>query len=1076
MKKIYIWSMVLLSAIAEGYGGEALKTWNYQNLNDIRFYAASNNKARMFRAPEVKTDDGRDTLAVALQELHPDAKSWDVQLNFIDSRGFEAGQRYELAFFCKASVPGTMKIAVAQAEKPWHVLPGSTRDVAVSTEWQEVKLSFTAAQAWAPLMAAPRLMLAGYGSGATLYFGPVELRKSSKPLPFGLSADWHLFPRCPEPRNYADMPTGAASQMVQLKNNRLDLASLIPGFKEKDGALLFNSFNSPEAGTMMVGVSADWWLELYINGDRVYGNIPVGNLSHSFVPDDHVIAVPVKKGENLLAAKVMAGSKGWQFVCGTPNRGPDALAHYTVKPDPNWKPVLITKSNLVPQPGTALDLTALVASGKPCGARGRVVINSAGRLSMAENPDVPARFRGMNSWSCSWALRQATQEEIKAWAESIARRGYNMIRLQGVDLCLLGGVDQKRKWPQKTVDDVPYFDPAAIDKFDYLVSCLKANGVYFCMDLMSVANGYSRVNPPAADSFKIQLFFNPVHRAHWESAARHLLTRVNPYTGTCLKDEPTLAGLEPYNEQDLLIDRAAHMKQFTPRFREYLKKIYRSDEALRLAWKQPGLTFGTVPDIDEDILRKGDVGSHDAGNFLIETMAAMTDWYSGRIRGMGYSGLIMQWDMIMRTMEMPVRAKMPVIAQHTYFAHPSSVPTRNLVKKSSNSVFTGGDGVDSVIGQDSSLNSSYFRAAAAIRFLDRPFMVTEYSHSFPNRYRHERGLYFGSYAALQGWDSLHPHGDVVALWPAAWYGNNLPPLSSFEAMHDPVSYASEVVSALAWFRGDVKEASHTVGIRLSAQAMFPKNFLSAIGDDYAKLAMLTRIGIVYPEIKTNFPVASPRLNLELVPDEFSTLSVNQWYVSSSSKDGKVFPRLLDALRKRQILPESNKTDYSARVYQSETGEIVLNGRAETMTVITPRLEGAIIKKDIPVKLAQLEITSCSKPASVVLASLDRNQPLGQAKRLLLVFSTNALNSGMTFENPSMNLVAEVGAPPILMETARLTLKLKSAQKAAPAVYALNMDGTRAATIPVSFKDGILSLALDTSALKYATPFFEMVFP
>ena len=77
------------------------------------------------------------------------------------------------------------------------------------------------------------------------------------------------------------------------------------------------------------------------------------------------------------------------------------------------------------------------------------------------------------------------------------------------------------------------------------------------------------------------------------------------------------------------------------------------------------------------------------------------------------------------------------------------------------------------MGQGSSLSSSYFRSAAAVRFLDRPYMITEYSQSFPNQYRHERGLYFGSYAALQGWDNLTPHEDMVR--PMFWE-----PIGSFE--------------------------------------------------------------------------------------------------------------------------------------------------------------------------------------------------------------------------------------------------------------------------------------------------------
>ena len=494
---------------------------------------------------------------------------------------------------------------------------------------------------------------------------------------------------------------------------------------------------------------------------------------------------------------------------------------------------------------------------------------------------------------------------------------------------------------------------------------------------------------------------------------------------------------------------------------------------MRQAWGRPDASFASVPDIDEALLRQSDARAADAGHFLIKTMADMTDWYQCLIRKAGYPGLLTQWDMIMRTMEIPARAKMPVIAQHSYFSHPMNVPTKNLVKKSKDwtAAVSCGPESDATTWQASSLNSSYFRAAAAARFLDRPFMITEHSQSCFNRYRHERGLYFGSYAALQGWDSLAAHGVL----PVAANAGGHDPIASFENPHDPVSRAAEVVAALAWLRGDVKEAPHSVQLNLSDKTLFPKNFLAAIGDDYAKLAMLTKIGVAYPEVTPLALIGAARADIELAPTEFVPLHVSHWYATVAT-GGNAFPALLQRLKDGHILTDANQTDHDQRLYQSETGEITLNGKDETMTVVAPRLEGAIIKKNNPVKLGSVEIASCSKPASVVVASLDPGKAIPDAKHLLLVFSTNALNEGMTFENSSMLRMVEVGRLPVLMETAQLSLKLKSAQTAAPAVYALNLDGTRAEEVPCEFKDGAFSLALDTNNLKFATPFFEISFP
>ena len=49
------------------------------------------------------------------------------------------------------------------------------------------------------------------------------------------------------------------------------------------------------------------------------------------------------------------------------------------------------------------------------------------------------------------------------------------------------------------------------------------------------------------------------------------------------------------------------------------------------------------------------------------------------------------------------------------------------------------------------------------------------------------------------------------------------------------------------------------------------------------------------------------------------------------------------------------------------------------------------------------------------------------------------------------------------------------QKKAPKLYALNPNGSREKELPVTFKDGTLSIDLDTSKLEYGTPFFELVY-
>ena len=60
------------------------------------------------------------------------------------------------------------------------------------------------------------------------------------------------------------------------------------------------------------------WLEEGATEQQIYENLARGNPSKAFTPDDIVLDIPVEKGRNVLAVRVLAGSAGWRFVCGQP--------------------------------------------------------------------------------------------------------------------------------------------------------------------------------------------------------------------------------------------------------------------------------------------------------------------------------------------------------------------------------------------------------------------------------------------------------------------------------------------------------------------------------------------------------------------------------------------------------------------------------------------------------------------------------------------------------------------------------------------------------------------------------------
>ena len=99
-----------------------------------------------------------------------------------------------------------------------------------------------------------------------------------------------------------------------------------------------------------------------------------------------------------------------------------------------------------------------------------------------------------------------------------------------------------------------------------------------------------------------------------------------------------------------------------------------------------------------------------------------------------------------------------------------------------------------------------------------------------------------------------------------------------------------------------------------------------------------------------------------------------------------------------------------------------------------------------------------------MVSVDGDRPLRQAKRLVAVYATNALNSGMEFDEKERVTLRKIGQGPTLVETGRFRLRLRHDRADRFKCFALGIDGTRRAELPVTAKDGELMLDIDTARL------------
>jgi hypothetical protein len=729
-----------------------------------------------------------------------------------------------------------------------------------------------------------------------------------------------------------------------------------------------------------------------------------------------------------------------------------------------WAP--LDTGGLYVKAGTALDFTPF-ADPAPAGTSGRVVVNETGELAFASQPDKPVRFLSV-ALVPSYAMRFWTDEDMQEYADAVVRQGYNMVRFHIFDEFLCGsemGPQLKaRAVARYTLPETPEairFVPQALDRFYSLLAALKKRGVYWNIDLMTSYIGYSNRQRPYVQHMKgfntkVQMFTNPNFRANWKAAVGVLLNGVNPYTGLALKDDPAFALASCLNEQDILLRERDYGTELDPAWHEFLTKKYGTYENLYAAWegkcgesKLPEAgTIDQVPPINKVALTDTPAG-RDMAWCCGDMESEMSRFYLETLRELGFPGLASNWNMRVHIGTTRARALFPVVTINTYHAHPLYGRTTDVDQSSA---LAGG--------------GTSFKHIAMTRLLDRPFVNTELGVVFWNPYRHEQGPLFGAGAALQNWSALTGFcGQVVEAGD---------PIKCFSAGGDPVIRAAELVEAFAFRRRDVVPSPHTIEIPLTDEFIRSGHGMVGVDDELSRLWILCRVGITYGTKRVDFPRA-----LSVSPDKTSAIGGGLMFSTvENSKSVTRLSAIVARLRELNVLRPENKTNPAAGIFESDTGQVTLDtASGGEMQVRTPRLECGVLKKHSMMKLDAMTINRCSVPAAVSMISIDGTQDLRNARRLLLVFSTDARNSGMKFASAKETELTEWGTFPVLTRTGRLAISLDRATPAETVTaYALKLNGERAGTVPVVSDGGRLFLDMDTAELgeSGATPFFEIV--
>ncbi len=995
---------------------------------------------------------GKASIATPDLEL----RKYDIQMTTL--LNLEMNGKYQLHFKAQVNKTGSIEVAYTTEKPPYQsyfrtwikLEPGKT-DYSIT-----INITKKPKQPWESGRACVLRLYFGTNRNWQATLSNIKLSQSAVAK---LAKHWQVFAGADADYPKTKVPTllkatsGKTVSPVnaQLNQNTIDIAKVSgKPVSEGNAAILYNEFTASESGTMLIGTAADWWEEINVNGKTIFSTMGKGNGSGNFSPNDHIIEFPYKAGTNIIAVKVLSGSGGWKFVWGKPvPKQAEPTIQFSA--DKNWKPFDL--KDKVVKAGSALDLSGIVDA--PAGKHGRVVIGPGGSLAFANAPDKPVRLRGFNGvprhvWQY---YPKSFKSRAKLFAQAARRQGYSLLRMNMFECSICSGAPGDMQ-----------FNKTYLDRWDYLLAALKEEGIYAHLVIASYGGYFSPFSFNSEifkkrNEHKMRMFLGcEAERTHWKFGAEFLMSHVNPYTGIAWKDDPSLAIVEFYNEQQIGMRRIPQFIKSNPEIKSLMETQWRKwlvkefpnkiPSKLSLELKSKPLAKAPLPDIR---LNNSELNNQ-FQKFLNELERENLQWYIKIIRNAGYPGIITQYNFSKSLGYSAVRWELSqAVESNGYFCHPSN----------------------SEVKQYSSIEkqADYWRSINSTRLYGRPFLVTEFNHAFWNRYQHEGGLVFGAYSALQGFDSIMIHSGPVILDP------DPRGLGAFSSGDSPVLRAGEFLSGCLYGRGDVKKSPNRLILQIPDKFLnINCNRKSTVNSDQCKLGLISGFALEFPGLPkpSGVPAKMSKPSFILKPAIGSSETGSDWFslIKDLTDHSFNLDQTVITLKSKGILPESNQTNPSQGIFQSDTGEILMRSKEKLIKVITPKTEAVCLQSGTKEHLKQLTVKNSSVPATIAVSSIDGN-PLSNSSRMVLIYSTDTANSGMELSYDRNKLVKK-GKLPVLLQTGRFTITINTPRADKLSLYALSFDGSRREKLPVRIEKNKLVITINTASLKNGpTVFFEL---
>ncbi len=550
-----------------------------------------------------------------------------------------------------------------------------------------------------------------------------------------------------------------------------------------------------------------------------------------------------------------------------------------------------------------------------------------------------------------------THDHSEKVARRLAKFGVNMVRLHQMDSdWALPNIFTFERGPHEKSN--LELHPKSMERLDYLIYCLKQNGIYVYLDLLTYRRFKSADGVVNAhllnDSAKPYSTFDRTMIELQKKYNHDLFNHYNPYTNLLYKNDPVIVLTGINNETDLFTDTVAVEPYRTMLVERYIK------------WAQEkGITvksdFVSFNGDSKDHLGRMVLKDEIMLEFLTGIMKQYYDEMTADLRAIGVRIPVNGNPRAKNTALHCAQADADFYDVHNYWWPEEGNRHRFFSKEM--------------------LKSRHIMAPllAFGRVAGKPFFNSEWDSPWPNEFRADATLIMAALGRLQGCGGFtlhayrystqeeecvtHKLSRELALGGSHYRG-------LFDTYNDPAKFGLFYHAALIMRRGDVRPSNKRIGIKL--------DLLSTIPDECAAL--------------------------ELLPEKHGT----RMLLPGMAND---VDAVIDA-NKREI-PED-----TAEI-TSDTGELYRNvqkGFGYIDTPFTKAVYGKIGLREL--NLNGVYIKSVTDFGTIAISSLT-DDPISCSENLLITSVGRSKNTGYLEETIDVKCnakkVVDTGNPPVLIE-------------------------------------------------------------